>query len=142
MKVLLFLVFFPVICFGQQKKDSKIIVTVQDTANLFDRVTLQLYERGYTLEQKDQALGFLSTTEKPLPKATGSIKVKAIMKDSTITFSAVQALDFEVQLFGTKMQRTFEPVHYIGAKNSINMKAWNELQAIAELFTGRIYYGK
>lgn len=142
MKYFLILLFFPASLFAQQKKDSKVIVTVSDTSNLFNRVALQFYERGYTLEQKDQQVGFISTTEKPLKKTSGSVKIRALIKDSTITFTAVNALDIEVEILGIKSERTFEPVGFFGAKNSINMKSWNEMKSIAESFGGTITYSK
>ena len=58
------LLFSTSICFAQSKHDSKIIVTPDDTTNLFNRVVLSLYERGYTLETKDEQLKFIATGEK------------------------------------------------------------------------------
>ena len=127
--------------YSQEKKDSKIIVTASDTGNLFNRIVLSLYEKGYSLENKDQELGFISTTEKPIPKTAGSMKVRAMIKESIITFTGLFAIDVEMKLFGTKLERTFDPVTFWGEKNGSYKICWREIEAIAKQF-GNVTYSK
>jgi hypothetical protein len=64
--------------YSQVKKDTKIIATITDTANVFNRLALAFYDRGYSFEQKDKELFFLATNEKKID--IGSIKIKSSIK--------------------------------------------------------------
>jgi hypothetical protein len=58
----LFLMCLFLICsltsFCQEKKDSKIIVTLVDTSGLFEKVAKVLLENDYDLENQRQGIGF------------------------------------------------------------------------------------
>lgn len=126
---------------GQSKNDKKIIVTVTDTVNLFNRIALSLYDKGYTLENKDQELGFLSTNDKPIINGTSLYKMKALIKGNTVTFTGSIAV--LVSLFGsTKMsERTYSDMLFYGMKNSPNMISWREVVEVAKEF-GTLSYSK
>lgn len=139
MKIVTTLVFNLILisAFGQQKKDTKVIVHVDDTAGLVNRVALKLYEAGYSLEQKDIAAGFLATNEKD--KGSRSFKIRALIKDSTITLTGLVANN--VKMFANQ-QRTFTEVGFFGMKGSDMRLAWEELMNIANQFGPRIEYSK
>jgi hypothetical protein len=128
--------------FAQEKKDAKITVTVKDTINLFNRVALALYEKGYSLANKDSQAGFIATDEKPVPKTAGSMKIRALVKDSTITFTGLMAIDVEMKILGTKLERTFDPVTFWGEKNGSYKICWREMESIAKQFGDKITYSK
>lgn len=134
---------------GQQqaeppKKSSKIIVLVRDTANTaIDRITVALFDRGYTIESKDEKLKILSTKEKSSKKYATLIKIRASVNDTAIVFTGVIALGFDVELFGARdLQPSYSEISYYGAKKSPLRDAWNELDAIARTFGDKIVYSR
>lgn len=143
MKTLFFICLFLVctLCHAQEKKDTKIIVTVTDTSSLFNRVITGLFEKGFTIVQKDRDLGLIATEERPI-KNSASIKLKAQIKDSTISFFGEVANDVTISLGGVKMERTFERIYYGGMKGSDLRNAWNEMLSIAKQFGTEIKYSK
>jgi hypothetical protein len=127
--------------YSQEKKDSKIIAHVTDTANLFNRLSMAFIDNGYAFENRDQQLGFIATGEKSIPKTPTSMKIRAVIKDSTITFTGTLALDIQMTVFGSKSERSFEPVQYIGEKNASYKVCWREMEGIAKQF-GPLAYSK
>ena len=67
MKILLLpILLFPLFLFGQPvKNDTKIIVTV-DTANVYNKIVSELFDKGYSVETKDDGLKFIVSTENVL----------------------------------------------------------------------------
>lgn len=132
---LIAIILLPVFSLAQPpKKSSKVIVTIADTASVFNRLSLAIFDRGYTFETKDDQLKLVSTNEKPVKKGGASAKIRARIIDSTIVLTGVIALDVEMTILGVKMERTFSKVEYIGAKKSPMREAWNELVEIAQMF--------
>lgn len=71
------------------KKANKIIVFVNDSANtLLDRIAGILYDKGYTIENKDEKVKFISTKEREGKKWTTYYKVRARIVDTAIVFTA------------------------------------------------------
>jgi hypothetical protein len=130
----LFLCLFliPAICFSQSKGDTKIIVKASDTANLFNRVVSYLYEQGYSLERKDEVAGFLQTDEREMKKYTAFYKIKALVKDGTITFTSVMKLP--------TMEKTFSDVSWTKG-DSFYRRVWNIVDEIARQF-GAVSYSR
>lgn len=139
MRYIFFLLLIPTLCFSQDKKDKKIIVTVSDTANLFSKVKLSLYEQGYTVEQSDEQLKFIATGEKSL--GSRSIKLRTLIKEGKITFTGTFANDVTLSFGGAKAERTFMELYYGGMKGSDLRIAWNEMEKVAKSF-GQITYSK
>lgn len=125
--------------YSQSKGDSKILVQVADTSNLLNRLVMYLYEHGYTVAQKDPALGFVATDEKGLGAV--SLKVNALVKDSTIVFTSMWASNISLDLGGVKSERNFSPVKYGGMKGSDYRLTWDETAKIAKAF-GEVTYLK
>lgn len=125
------------------KKASKIIVLAKDSANtLFDKLILVLFDKGFTVDNKDEKLKIVSTKERPSKKLNILTKIQARINDTAIVFTSTMALGFDMELFGTKMTQTYDPVTYSGMKGSAIRVAWNELEAIARLFGDNIFYSK
>ena len=78
MKLLFLILFFPVVCLSQSKGDSKVLVSVTDTSNLFNRVVKSLYEQGYSIEEKDQQAGFIETKYRELKQFGGKYKMRIL----------------------------------------------------------------
>jgi hypothetical protein len=126
MKHLLFLL-IPIISFAQPKKATKIIIANNDTA-IIQKIATILYENGYTVESKDR--NFIASTEKNF--SDYSVKIRALTTDSTVTFTGVMAINATIELYGVRVERTFDPINYSGAKKSPLMKSWKELESIAK----------
>lgn len=116
------------------KKSTKIIVLVKDTANtLLDRISGALYERGYSIESKDEKVKFLSTKERQGKRWSTYYKVRAKISDTAIVFTGQISL---------RHDRDYWDIDYSGSKISALREAWNELYAIAKLFGDNIIYSK
>lgn len=126
------------------KKATKIIALVRDTTNtLLDKLIMTLFDRGYTIESKDEKLKILSTKEKSSKKYATLIKIRASVNDTAIVFTGLIALGFDIELFGVRdHQPSYSEISYYGAKKSPLRDAWNELDAIARMFGDRIVYSK
>lgn len=141
-KLIVCLFLIPTLAFGQSKKDTKISVTTTDTSGLFKRVALAMYERGYTFENKDDQLQFISTHPKQLQKWSAEMKFRMLVKDSTVSITGSIALNVELSLGGVKSTKSFSDIYYGGAKNSPLREAWVEMDTIARLIGGKVTYSK
>lgn len=139
--IIIGLFLIPALAFSQQKKDTKITTTAKDTGNLFNRVAMTLIDNGFPIEQKDKDLGYIQTGERKIEKAEGSSKIRAVIKDSIITFTSTFAINVEITLSGVKSSRVFEPVYYGGMKGSMIRRAWEIMDEIAKQF-GAVSYSK
>lgn len=125
------------------KKASKIIVLVKDTSNiLFDKIVVTLFDQGFPIETKDERLKIVSTKERPMKKGNFLTKIQVRINDTAIVFTSTMALGFEMEILGSKMEQTYDPVTYSGLKGSYMRVAWNELDAIARMFGDKIIYSK
>lgn len=124
------------VCYSQQKKDSKIIAHITDTANLFNRLSSALYEAGYDLETNNPTIGFVSTKDKEMKKYAVKGKLRASIRDTAIIFTGQMRLSFKSE-FGDM----YTDVEYIGAKNSPMREVWNDMDSIAKQL-GPVTYSK
>lgn len=145
-KFLLFLpLLFSIATYGQTppKKSSKIIVLTKDTSNTaINQIARALFERGYTIDTKDEQLKHIVTKERPNKNSITLTKIRASINDTAIVFTGVMAIAVEFNLGGVTTKQTFDPVTYSGMKKSYMMEAWNELDAIARQFGDKIVYSK
>lgn len=127
--VALFLI--PLLSFGQKKGDTRIIVKASDTSNLFNRVVSYLYDKGYSLERKDDVNEFLQTDEHGM-KINAFYKIKAVVRNGEITFTSTINLP--------TFDKSFDAVFYTKSK-SINRQVWDVVDDIAKQF-GVVSYSK
>lgn len=137
--ILLAAVLYTTLSYSQQpkKKDAKIIVTPTDTTNLFNRITIALFEQGYNPDIKDEKAGIVISKEKDF--RTYSVRIRAIVTSTTITFSGQGR--FYSLVRGDK-DDDFEDIYYAGAKGSDLRNAWEEIDKIAKRFGNNINYSK
>jgi hypothetical protein len=145
---LLFSVFLicTMVSLGQQKKDTKITVTANDSS-LFNKAVLLLYQRGYTLKEKDKELGFIATNDKSI-KGT-IVRLKVFVKDSSLTLTGDVYNSLASALMRgsavsniSKDESYYVPIQNMGMKGSGMRDAWNELVSVAKQFGDQISYGK
>jgi hypothetical protein len=124
------------------KKATKVIVHITDSANtMMNKLAVILFEKGYTIEHKNDSLKLISTGEKSHPKQSVSTKLRISIKDTCMVFTGTHALDIHLSLYGVTTARTFDPTYYGGSKNSPLRKSWDELVDIAKEF-GPITFSK
>lgn len=137
-RLFLFFFFVPVIGFSQSepvKGANKILVSLSDTANIMQRVSLALYKKGYSIKQKDESLHFIATNSKGLNNAPSEITIHVLIADKTAIISGQAA----TVSMGNKLM---QDVEYSGAKNSTNRIQWDELESIANVIGSNIQYRK
>lgn len=128
---------------SQQKKDSKIIVSVSDTSGILNKIIKQLYQDGFAIDQKDEANGFILTKEKTLKSdASTSVVFKFLISDKNITVTGDAASNVTISLYGAKAERTFIGIYFGGMKRSSLRNAWNEMDNLAKQFGDKITYSK
>lgn len=114
------------------KKAKKIIVSNKDSiSTAVKKIAIAFFERGYTIESKDENLGYIATNEKSHEKFSTSMKVRAIVKDTVIVLSGVFSLNIEFNLGGVTSTKSFDDVYNGGSKRSPLRSSWDELTAIA-----------
>jgi hypothetical protein len=131
------LLILPLLMFGQNKKDTKIIVPA-DTVNILNKLVSEFYDKGFSIERRDDQVKFVETTEKNIGHYC-SLKLRAQVKDSVIVFTGLIAVNYN--LFGPPSARTFDPLYYGGMKGSDMRKSWELMEEVAKKF-GRLTYGK
>lgn len=103
------------------KKSNRIIFHFNDTTGLFTSLTKILIDKGYDLETKDRETGVIKTKTRDMPGGWAfSIQMRALFRDSTVTFSATQPRDFSWDIF------------YLAGKGTTFNKIWNEMLAIGQ----------
>jgi hypothetical protein len=139
MKNLLFaLIFISTCCFGQSKKDTRIMVSVSDSINLLNRIAGTLYENGYSIAQRDDKGGFIATDEKVLKAGfPANIKLRVLIKDSIIVFTG----DYKLNMSFVGQPPSYDPISYWGNKGTVAKLAWEEMDKIAKHF-GVVKYSK
>jgi hypothetical protein len=133
MRLTLVLLLLPFFGFCQQKKDTKILVTVPDSISL-RQVTRAFYEAGFSLDQKDEEVGFWESKGKLLEEVGAQVKVRCLKKDSTLTFTA--------QYNWSAFDKDWSEVSYQGMKGSVLMRSWRAMQEVAGKIGGTIRYGR
>jgi hypothetical protein len=102
-------------------KSNRIIFHFNDTSGLFSSLSKILTDKGYDLEVKDRETGVIKTKTRDMPGGWAfSIQMRALFRDSTVTFSATQPKDFSWDIF------------YLSGKGTTFNKIWNEILAIGE----------
>lgn len=126
------------------KKACKIIVLTKDSVNLLlDRLSGVLFDRGYTIDTKDEKVKYITTKGQPSRNYGTISKIRARINDTAIVFTSQIALNSDRDILGIKRpELDYMDVDYRGSKKSAMREAWNELDAIARTFGDKIVYSK
>lgn len=128
---------------SQEKKDTKIIVSLEDTTDVLNKITKRLYQQDYVVDKKDTENGYISTKEKALKKdASTSVFLKFFVDGNRLIISGEVASNVTLSLGGAKAERTFVPIGFYGMKGSSMKNAWNEMESIAKQFGNKITFSK
>jgi hypothetical protein len=125
------------------KKASKIIVLTKDTiGTLLDKIALELFNRRFTIDTRNDKLKYITTKERANVDGTKLTKIRAIINDTAVIFTSEMALAQDFTISGVTLKQTFDPVTYTGLKNSYMKHAWREMDEIAHKFGDKIIYTK
>ena len=124
------------------KKASKIIVIIKDTSNLLNNIAVELFNRRFTIDTRDDKLKYLTTKERTNSNGAVLTRIRVLINDSSIVFTSEMALANDITIMGVTTKQTFDPVTFSGMKKSYMMQAWNELDEIARKFGDKIIYSK
>lgn len=124
------------------RKSSRIIVAPIDSTGLLNRIALALLDKGFEIDKKDSELRTVTTKERSMPKGAAQTRIQARIVDTAIVFTSTLCVQIEMNVYGTSIKPTFDPVTYSGIKGSYMRVAWNELDEIAKMFGEKIIYSK
>lgn len=123
-KVLLFIL-IPTISVAQKKGDTKVIL---DSVGL-DKVTLALFENGYSVDTKDEKLKLIATKTKDVGSL--GVRVRIMQKGSTIILSG-EVVDRAAMIVISSNEPIYSVIQYGGMKGSTRRDSWNELVKLAK----------
>lgn len=136
-----FLFFILLVCLGteaysQSKFDTKIVVSVPDSANLYERVRLALIKNDFIVKD-DGNKDTLSTYPVQLKTMAGSAVLWAVISGNNVELTGIYALN-QLNYFGySKPGRNSNRILYYRAS-----KSWKILQKVAETIGGELTFKK
>lgn len=132
--ILLF--FLAVSSYGQSKGDSKIIVTVSDTSEMYNKVRVALIKNDFIVKE-DGNRDTLSTYSRELKTMAGNAMIWAVIKGNDVELSGIYSLK-KLNYFGfTKPGRNSNTILYFRGS-----KTWKLLEKVAETIGGQLQFAK
>jgi hypothetical protein len=130
---ILLLLLLPAITFAQKKGDSKIII---DAVSI-DKISLILFENGYTIDGKDEKNKFLSTKTKDIGSI--GVRIRIMQKESAMIISG-EVVDRALMIMLNSREPIYTPIKFGGMKGSTVRDSWNEIAKVAKLLGHVIRY--
>jgi len=133
LQVTLALLLVPAFSFGQKKGDTKIVI---DTVS-FDKISVVLFENGYTVDNKDEKLKFLSTKTKDIGSI--GVRIRIMQKDSTLIISG-EVVDRALMIVLKSNEPIYYNIQFGGMKGSTRRDSWNEIVRVSKLLAPIVRY--
>lgn len=127
MKIIIFtlLILSSLYCRSQNSGDSKIMVTMPDTANLYIKTKIAIANSNFIVKD-NYNMDTLTTHLKQLDFIKGHMVIYAIISGNTVTLSGIYGLN-RISVWGyTRLPGNYSNVHYY--KGS---KTWRVLRDVA-----------
>jgi len=124
----LLIALFPLVAFSQQQGDTRLIVSLNDTVNVLDKVDSVLKAEGYRLNHKQRKRGYIFTKPEILkggPNDEQSVFAFRLFENTLIVSGNAK---FRDTMYGKIQYSTQHP-------------PWVEMERLAKLF-GRVTYAK
>ena len=135
-RLLIFLLILPFFSNAQKIEDSKIIVTVADTSNIYRKVKIALVNNDFIVKD-NYNLDTLTTYSREFTSMPGHCVAIAIIQGNYVIISGYYSLK-RLDWFGfTQSSNNFQKVQYY--KSS---KSWDLLMRVAEGIEGKISFAK
>ena len=130
----LLLVFFMTPLFSQKVDDTKIMITTDDTSDIYNRVKYSLVNSDFIVKDN----GNKDTLTTYAREYSGIYCIaRAIIKGNTITLTGAYGLKKMDDWGYTQAPKNYKRiVYYKGSKS------WKLLQKVADKINGKITYGK
>ena len=125
---------FPLFCIAQNFGDTKIAVTVTDSAELYKKAKIVLVNFDFIVKD-NYNYDTLTTYAKEFSNLNGQCRIMAIIKNNTVTLSGIYGLK-KIDDWGyTQSPKELQNIIYF--KGS---KSWALLKAIAEKLGDRLSF--
>ena len=137
MKLLLILLFLlPLLVNAQKNEDTKIIVTLNDSVDIYKKVKIALVELDFIVKD-NYNVDTLTTYPRAFSKIPGQCRLTAVIKGNTITPTGIFGL-IKIDDFGyTRSPKDYQNIIYY--KGS---KGWELLKTVAERLGGQMTFSK
>lgn len=137
MKLLLILLFLlPLLVNAQKNEDTKIIVTLNDSVDIYKKVKIALVELDFIVKD-NYNVDTLTTYPREFSKIPGQCRLTAVIKGNSITLTGIFGL-IKIDDFGyTRSPKDYQNIIYY--KGS---KGWELLRTVAERLEGQMTFSK
>jgi hypothetical protein len=134
--ILLGLLVFPIFCFSQKTGDNKIIITVHDSVDIYEKVRTALIKNDFILKEdlrKDTIITYPREFKTMAGYSIGIAKVSL----NTVTLSGFYGLKNVSYFNVTKGPRNYKPIIFYKGSHG-----WKLLMQVAKELDGQISYSK
>ncbi len=137
MKLLfIFLFLCPSLVSAQKNEDTKIIVTLNDSSDIYKKVKIALVDLDFIVKD-NYNVDTLTTYSREFSNIPGQCRLTAIIKGNTVTISGIYGL-IQIDDFGytRSAKENKRIIYYKGSKG------WELLKTVAERLGGQMTFSK
>ena len=137
MKLLIILLLLcPFLASAQKNEDTKIIVTLNDSIDIYKKVKIVLVDLDFIVKD-NYNVDTLTTYSREFSNIPGQCRLTAIIKGNTVTISGIYGL-IQIDDFGytRSAKENKKIIYYKGSKG------WELLKTVAERIGGQMTFSK
>jgi hypothetical protein len=126
----------PILAHAQKKEDTKIIVTLNDSTDIYKKVKIVLVDLDFIVKD-NYNVDTLTTYSREFSNIPGACRLSAVIKGNTVTISGIYGL-IQIDDFGytRSAKENKNIIYYKGSKG------WELLKTIAEKIGGQITFSR
>lgn len=126
----------PILVNAQKAEDTKIIVTLNDSIDIYKKVKIVLVDLDFIVKDNYNT-DSLTTYSREFSNIPGQCRLTAIIKGNTVTLTGIYGLT-KIDDFGytRSAKETQRIIYYKGSKG------WELLKTVAEKIGGQITFSK
>ncbi len=130
------LLLFPILVTAQKNEDTKIIVTLNGSIDIYKKVKIALVDLDFIVKDNYNP-DTLTTYPREFSNIPGQCRITAIIKGNTVIISGIYGLT-KIDDFGyTRSAKEYQRIIYY--KGS---KGWDLLKTVAERIGGQMTFSK
>ncbi len=129
--------FFSILAIGQKEDDNLIIVTVADTAKLYERVRQAIAYSDFIIKQ-DSNRDTLRTSSERIGRSTIFVAAKVVIAGNKVEISGLQSLGYQDFWGEPGRPRSSTRISY----NNKGSEEWWRIRSIAMKLDGKMEYAK
>lgn len=135
-QLIISLLLFPILVTAQKNEDTKIIVTTNNSIDIYKKVKIALVDLDFIVKDNYNP-DTLTTYPREFSNIPGQCRITAIIKGNAVIISGIYGLT-KIDDFGyTRSAKDYQRIIYY--KGS---KGWDLLKTVAEKIDGQITFGK